>query len=217
MPFKAMAKFGKKAIITPVKRPSKQEKASFDMVFNVIKHRRSIRSYQNRDVSNNVILKLIEAATYAPSAGNTQPWEFIIVRNQHTKDLIGGSVYGQNWIEESPVIIVACVNMRLARAVFGERGTRLYGIQAVASAIENFLIAAEAHGLGTCWIGAFSEPKLSVAVKLPEYIRPAAIITLGWPAEKPEMPARQALEEVYHIEEFGETGLIRKVRKDANN
>jgi len=101
--------------------------------------------------------------------------------------------------------------MRLATAIYGARGEKLYGIQAVAAAIENMLLSAESMGLSTCWVGSFSESKVAIATRCPDYIRPSAIITLGYGAEKPEPPLLQKPEDYVHIEEFGRTVLIERV------
>jgi nitroreductase len=111
----------------------------------------------------------------------------------------------------APVFIVACINMRLASAIYGERGEKLFGIQAVAAAIENMLLAADALGLGTAWVGSFSEAKISVLAGCPEYVRPAAVITVGWPAEKPPQPILQDIKEIVHLEKFGQTILHKDV------
>jgi len=210
MPFRTLAKFGK---VKPssntngefIEAPKKEKNIDSSIVLDTIKKRRSVRAYTDASVSAGIIKRLIESASYAPSAGNTQPWEFIVVRDPEQKKNIGGCVYGQNWIETAPVIIVACINMRLAKAVYRERGERLYGIQAVAAAVENLMIAAESLGLGTCWIGSFNETKLSVLLDCPTYVRPSVIVTLGWPAEKPRMPHRQDMKEIYHEEKFGQS------------
>ena len=219
MVFKTIGRFSKR---TPVRREIRmkqswyeeepaEKKPAFKTEWDIIKNRRAIRKYQQRDVSNNLLLDLVEAASYAPSEGNTQPWEFVIVKNPTIKQHIVEACYGQHWMLNAPVFIVACINMRLAASMYGERGEKLYGIQSVAAACENLILAAESLGLGTCWVGAFSEPKVAVSVHCPDYVRPCAIITVGWPAERPKAPIKQPLKEIVHVERFGETMLQREV------
>lgn len=184
---------------------------NFNTVYDVIKSRRSVRKYIAKDLPDKIVYTLLETAAYAPSEGNQQPWEFIVVRDHVKKEHLVEACYNQTWMLQAPVIIVACTNMRLARAIYGERGERLYGIQATAAAIENLLISAEAMGLSTCWIGSFTEAKVAVLTGCPDYVRPAAIITLGYGAEKPEEPLLQKPEDFIHIEEFGRTLLIEDV------
>ena len=184
---------------------------TYNTIKEVIENRRAVRKYIAKDVPDAVVFKLLEAAAHAPSEGNQQPWEFIVVRDHVKKEHIVEACYNQNWMLQAPVFIVACTNMRLARAIYGERGERLYGIQAVAAAIENLLLTAESLGLSTCWVGSFSEAKVAVLTRCPDYIRPAAVITLGYGAESPEAPILQKPEDYIHIEEFGRTLLIEDI------
>ena len=212
MPFKSLAKFGKlRKTIEKIEQG--KEPVETDIVDN-IKNRVSVRKYANKDIPDELILELIDAARHAPSAGNHQPWEFIVIKDREMKRHIVEACYGQEWMLSAPVFIIACMNTRLAGAVYGERGLRLYGIQDVAASCQNILLAAESLKLGTCWIGDFSETQLSVLLHCPQEVRPAAIITVGYPAEKGEKAILHSLEEVVHIERFGETLKHREVMQD---
>ncbi len=212
MPFKTIAKFGKKKK-EEITEEIKEEKIP-ESIISIIKNRRSVRKYNKKEVDMELILKILESASYAPSAGNYQPWEFIVVRNSEIKRYLVEAAYNQKWMLDAPVFIVACTNSRLAGAVYGERGLRLYGIQAVAAAIQNMLLTAEALGLSTCWVGAFSEIMVSRILECPDYVRPCAIITLGYSDEKPSVPLRQPLEEFIHIEKFGNILQMEYVKKE---
>jgi len=213
MPFDTIRKFGRgENRIELPEEPIQPE--IYELLLSLIKKRRSVRKYLNKPVPDDLIEKTLESAKYAPSAGNYQPWEFIVVRNPETKKNLVSAAYNQNWMAEVPVFIIACVNMRLAAAVYGERGARLYGIQAVAAAIENIILTAESLNLATCWVGAFSEVIISRVLECPEYVRPSAIITLGYPAEEPLVPTKQSIQEFVHIEKFGETLLRRNIAKE---
>lgn len=213
MPFDTLAKFGKDSAKTDgVSEPL--QPAVCETLSCIVKERRSVRKYLKKDVSNKVLEWIFDAASCAPSAGNYQPWEFIVVKSADIRKDIVAACYNQNWMLEAPVFIIACVNMRLAAAVFGERGARLYGIQAVAASIQNLLLMAQALGLGTCWVGAFAEVVISRVLECPEYIRPCAIITLGYPSEKPKTPPKQSIQEFVHVEKFGETLQMRYVNEE---
>ncbi len=182
--------------------------STFDLLFATLKNRGSVRKFQNKNVPQEILEKILLAATFAPSAGNFQPWEFIVVRDDKMKKNLADACFDQPWLKDAPVIVVACINMRLAGSVFGERGEKLYGIQDVAAACENMLIAATSLGLGSCWVGAFSEPQVSVLLECAQYIRPCAIIALGYPSEEPPALQRQSLADVVHFEKFGETPRV---------
>ncbi len=171
-------------------------------VFDAIRNRRSIRAYTGENVSEEEIDRLIDAARWAPSAGNIQPWEFIVVRDKETKRRLSIAAQDQTFIEEAPVVIIVCANqMRSARG-YGSRGTALYCLQDTAAAVQNLLLAAYALGLGTCWIGAFREEEVKKVLNVVGGVRPVAIITVGHAAEEPEARWRRPKIEVVHYERF---------------
>jgi len=171
-------------------------------VFEAIKGRRSIRAYRDMAVSQEIVEKLIEAARWAPSAGNIQPWEFIIVRNPETKRRLAEAALGQSFIEEAPVVIVVCADEERSARGYGTRGKTLYCIQDTAAAIQNIHLAAYALGLGTCWVGAFKEDEARKILNVPGGVRPVAIIPVGYPAESPSPRSRRPLKEITHYERF---------------
>ena len=178
-------------------------------VFEAIKGRRSIRAYMPDPIPNKDLKKILEAAIMAPSAGNLQPWEFVVVRDEKRKKLLARAALGQMFIAEAPVVIVVGANVNRTSWRYGERGEKLYCIQDTAAAIMNLMLAAYALGYGTCWVGAFHDDEVARIVNFPENVRPVAIIPLGRPAEKPTAPSRMSLSEVVHLEEYGKHWLIK--------
>jgi len=172
-------------------------------VFEAIKSRRSVRAFTNQSVSDEEVTKLIDAARWAPSAGNIQPWEFIVVRDPKVKRGLSAAALDQTFIEEAPVVIVACANQLRSGRGYGGRGVNLYCLQDTAAATQNMLLAAHALGLATCWVGAFHEEEARKVLNIPNGVRPVAIIPVGHPAEKPEAPKRRSLSEIVHHETFG--------------
>lgn len=170
--------------------------------FEALKLRRSVRSFTEDEVSDEEVKKIIDAARWAPSAGNIQPWEFVVVRKPETKKRLAESALGQSFIEEAPVVIVVCANEARSRMGYGSRGANLYCIQDTAAATENLLLAASALGLGSCWVGAFHEDQVREILKLPGGVRPVAIVPIGRPAERPKPPRKRSLTEIVHHETF---------------
>jgi len=160
-----------------------------------IKNRRSIRSFKGDVVSEEDIYKLLEAASYAPTAGNVQPWIFIVVKNIKTKKNLAVSALNQLWMTEAPVVIVVCANLARAKRFYGERGRDLYSIQDTAAAAQNILLTAVSLGLGGCWVGAFSEARVAKILDLSLELRPLALIPVGYPNEEPQPSSRFKLEE----------------------
>jgi len=171
-------------------------------VLEAIKGRRSIRAFKSQDVSPKIVEKLIDAARWAPSAGNIQPWGFIIVRKPEIKRGLAEAALGQTFIEEAPVVIVVCANENLSSEGYGIRGKTLYCIQDTAAAIQNIHLAAYSLGLGTCWIGAFREEEARETLKIPHGVRPVAIIPVGYPAEAPPPRTRIPINKIVHYETF---------------
>ena len=171
-------------------------------VLEAIKGRRSIRAFKSQAVSTEIVEKLIDAARWAPSAGNIQPWEFIIVRNPEIKRNLAKAALNQSFIEEAPVVIVVCADEIRSSQGYGVRGKTLYCIQDTAAATQNIHLAAYSLGLGTCWVGAFNEEEARKILEIPEGVRPVAIIPVGYPAEKPSARNRRPLNQIVHYEKF---------------
>jgi nitroreductase len=171
-------------------------------VFEAIKERRSIRSFKEQDVKEEDIEMLIEAARWAPSAGNIQPWEFIIVRRHELKKELAEAAFGQAFVEEAPIVIVVCADENRSFQGYSVRGKTLYCIQDTAAAIQNIHLTAHSLGLGTCWIGAFSEGETARILKVPNGVRPVAIVPIGYPAESPAPRNRRPINQIIHYEAF---------------
>ncbi|MFP4111459.1 MAG: nitroreductase family protein [Candidatus Woesearchaeota archaeon] len=172
-------------------------------VLNAIKNRRSIRKYKDTDVPLDLIGAVIEAAQYAPSSGDLQSWKFVIVKEKGQKEAIAESCSEQYWVAEAPAIIVVVADEDKNSKFYGIRGEKLYSIQNCAAAIENLMLAAEELELGTCWVGAFDERRISSICSIPESARAQAIITLGFPDEIPKKKQIQPLERVIGLGRYG--------------
>jgi nitroreductase len=171
-------------------------------VFEAIKKRRSVRAYTSEKVSEEDVERLIEAARLAPSAGNIQPWEFVKVTNAETKRRLSDAALHQTFIEKAPVVIVVCADVARSSWGYGSRGTNLYCLQDTAAATENMIVAAQALGLATCWVGAFHEDEVAGVINAPRNVRPVAIVLVGRPAEKASTRTKRSMSEILHYETF---------------
>jgi nitroreductase len=156
--------------------------------FEVLKLRRSTRAFTDEAVSEYEIVKLLEAARLAPSAGNIQPWVFVVVRDADMKGRLAEAALNQSFIKKAPVVIVVCADPDRSRQRYGGRGENLFCVQDSAAAVQNMLLAAVDLGLGACWV--------------PESLRPVAVVPVGRPAEKPSLPYRRPLGEIVRYETF---------------
>ncbi len=168
-----------------------------DLIFRRV----SIRKFESRDIDDEILNLILEAANAAPSAGNLQARDFIVVRNAETKKKLATAALKQMFIAEAPVVIVVCANYPRSMRVYGERG-KLYAEQDATAAIENLLLAVTALDLGAVWVGAFDEAEVAEILNLPEYVRPMAIIPLGYPAEKPGRRSRYPVSMLTHYESW---------------
>jgi nitroreductase len=171
-------------------------------VFKAIKTRRSIRAFKDKRVTDREVKKLIEAARWAPSAGNIQPWEFIVVRDPEVKHGLCEAALNQTFIEKASVVIVVCADPVRSSKRYGSRGINLYCLQDTAAASQNILLTTHAAGLAACWVGAFNEEAAKRVLSVPDELRPIAIIPVGYPAEKPRARLRRSLDEITHHEIF---------------
>lgn len=171
-------------------------------LFEAVNLRRSIREFTTEPVSDEDVMKIIDTARRAPSAGNIQPWQFVIVRKLEIKRRLAAAALYQSFIAEAPVVIVVCADEKQSGRGYGSRGSNLYCIQDTAAATENILLAACALGLGACWVGAFNESSVRSILKMLEGVRPVAIVPVGHPAKKPQPRYRRPLDEIIHYETF---------------
>jgi len=166
-------------------------------VLEAIRTRRSIRKYdRTRDVEPEKLLTCLEAARWAPSASNKQPWHFIIVRNKEKREELAKlHPYGK-FMAESPVVVVVLGDPQKHQKYFKCDPP---------IATQNFLLAAHAQGLGTCWMGVIDAPfedQIKRLLNVPENLKIICTVSVGYPTEKPEK-TRQPLEDMVSYETFG--------------
>lgn len=149
--------------------------------WQVLKKRHCVRQFDSwREVPDELIKDLVEAGHRGPSAGNIHPEEFIIVRDQETKEKLAEAALSQMFIAEAPIVIVVVADVEKTASRYGERGRNLYAIQDAAAATENIFLAATDLGLSMCWVGAFDEKEVQKILKLQPEQRPLAILPIGY-------------------------------------
>ncbi|MFH1031583.1 MAG: nitroreductase family protein [Chloroflexota bacterium] len=155
-------------------------------LLDLIKHRKSVRSFLDKPVEREKIMLCLEAARLAPSASNSQPWHFIIVDEKSLKDKLcaaafGGIYFINDFCKTAPVIVVIVSEKSkfLTRigAIF--RGTKFYLID-IGITGEHFVLQAEELGLGTCWLGWFNERAVKSVLNIPKSKKIDILIALGY-------------------------------------
>ena len=167
-------------------------------IFEAIEGRRSVRQFKpDREISDDELNKILNAAIMAPSSGNTQCWRFVVIRDSSLKSRIATEAGHQLFIKQAPVVIVVCADLECALSTYGARGRDTYALQDTAAATENMLLVVRELGLGACWVGAFDEDKAAEILELPKSIRPLAIVPIGAPDEPAKrVPPRRNLKDV---------------------
>ncbi len=179
-------------------------------VMDIIKKRRSVRSYLDKPVENEKIEKVIEAARLAPSACNSQCWRFIVVRDKEVlRQLVEKGLekipVKNKWARTAPVIIVACAELNFLTHRLGAKISAIdYYLLDMGCAIEHLILMATELGLGTCWIGWFKEKSIRKLLKIPKKTKIVALITLGYPEEelKEKDKKRLGLEEILFYDRY---------------
>jgi len=152
-------------------------------VYEAIMNRRSVRRYDKRPLTEDDLERLLSAMRAAPSAGNRQPWKFIVVRNEELKRRIVSECYMQDFIAEAPVLIVGCGREKDAWHGVGGDKSQSSLMTDISIAIDHLTLMATSLGIGTCWIQAFNEPCVKKILNIPEDVRVIALCTVGYPAE----------------------------------
>ena len=161
--------------------------------------RASCRAYLPDPIPDDDLERLLMVMRMAPSAGNMQPWKFLIVRSEQDRTALSKAAYDQEFLIQAPIVIVVCGDAARSASRYGSRGRELYVLQDTAAATENLLIAATALGYGTCWVGAFDEEEVSIALSIPADLRPLAMVPVGRAAEGSHSPHRRPMREIVEM------------------
>ena len=155
-------------------------------VMSAIKTRRSIRAYQPEQIPQGEIMLILDAARWAPSGKNGQPWRFIVIQeDQQLKTRIANLTAYRKWVDQAPCLILVLLDKSL---MYDRQKDTL----AIGASIQNLLLAAHSHGLGTCWLGEIlcHEDQIRQLLAIPEHLETLAVITLGFPAST-QSPTRR--------------------------
>lgn len=165
--------------------------------FGTVRHRHSVRKYQaGVAVEREKLHAILEMACAAPSAGDLQAYQIIVVSKQAERDGLRKAAGGQAFLSEAPVCLVFCADPAASAKQYGERGNSLYAIQDATIAAAYAQLAIVAAGMGSTWVGAFDETEVRQLLDIPAHQRPVALLSVGYPAEAPEPTSRRHLNEI---------------------
>ncbi len=180
---------------------SEWEQGRFDLdIYDAIRNRVSTRAYLPDPVEADKLERILDAARLAPSGKNGQPWTFIVITDADTRERLVPACKNQKFIAEAPVVVAVCGHEELAYQKMGGYWNSLpvdIGI-----ALEHLMLAAEAEGLGTCWIGAFLEDEVREILEVPAGVKIVALTPVGYPAVDKVFRKRKPLEEIVMREKW---------------
>jgi nitroreductase len=178
-------------------------------VIEAIYKRRSIRCFTGVTVPDDILYQILEAGTWAPSAGNMQAWEFVIVKDPAARRKLvdttdagitaRGGVYTQEWIMQAPVVIVVCYDMKRMTGRYGRKGRTLMTLMDCMLCVENMVLAATHFGLGTCCVVGFNPEKLKEFLPIPKEITPLLLVPMGYPDQEPAAPYRLPVQDLVRL------------------
>ena len=203
-------------------------------IYEVIYRRRDIRRFRSESLPDETLAAILQAAHHAPSVGFMQPWNFVLIREQSTKqqvaalfeqeDALAAAVYDSerqklyrslklSGIVEAPLnLCVTCDPTRGGPHVLGRHTIRETDVYSTAAAVENLWLAARAEGIGVGWVSILNNEDLKRILQLPAHIIPVAYLCLGYVdafGDEPELQKvgwaqRQPLASLVYYEQWGQ-------------
>lgn len=166
------------------------------MLEETIKGRRSIRSFQEKTVSYDVLEELVELASWAPSGSNAQAWEFVVLNER--EEMKKFLRFSPGLFEVPGAMIFLCTDITRSRKKGGSLGEDTMSIMDVAMAAQNIMLAAHEKGLGSCALKGYDRKAASILLNLPDHIRPDLLLILGYPKFEVKAPKRRPVSEIIH-------------------
>lgn len=178
----------------------------------VVERRTSVRTFTEKEVADDLIFQILSCGHKAPTAGNLQPWEFIIIKNPSLKqEIVKTTFVGNNeqskktqtWMLNASVFIIVCADVERSEARYGNKAAESLVYLDCSACVENMLLAIVDLHLASCYVSGFRESDLTSVLGLPSGVIPVAIIPIGYPAGQTEKRKKVQLESVIHYETFG--------------
>ena len=168
----------------------------------VVKRRRMCRSYSDRDVPQEKLDRILDLACRCPSAGHTEPQEFVVVRDRWVKEALARAALGQMFVAQAPLVIAVVSDTRRSARRYGARGVHFYSIIDGAFVAMLILLAAE-EGLGACFVAAFHDREVQEVLGLPPDVRPIGLVPVGYCVEGLRRLARRSKARIVHHDRYG--------------
>ena len=169
-------------------------------VQEAIKKRKSIRGYQDKPIPEDKLQRVLEAARLAPSGGNRQQWKFVVVKDAEKRKLLSKAANGQQHVAGAPVVVAGVATAPGNVMMCGVPGHPVD----LAIALDHMTLVAVDEGLGSCWIGAFSQDEARRVLEIPNNCLIVCLLTLGFPKDEGRLKTRKPLEEIICYDAYTE-------------
>lgn len=164
--------------------------------------RRSYRTYNTKSVSLELVADCLLAASFAPSAGDVQPWEFLVVEDAEQRAGVVRACEDQDWLHDAPTLVVVLGDTQRAEAYHGELGVK-WCRDSCCAATQNLLLAAHERGLAGCWVSAFDDVLIQEALRLPDHVMAVSVVALGYSDELLIEKSVTPLDSLVHFDVYG--------------
>ncbi len=169
--------------------------------FDLVDKRHSSRAFTGEGVSEESARKILAAANRAPSAGNQQAYEIVVVRDPERKRQLAAAAYEQSFIADAPLVLVFLTHAARNAGRYGTRGAELYALQDATIAAAYAQLAVQALELGSVWVGAVEDEAVLKAVAAPKGLGFSSLLVIGHPSELPQVTPRRSLDDLVHREQ----------------
>lgn len=173
-----------------------------------------VSDFDDREIDDDLLKKIISGAFAAPSTADVQPWEIVAVRSPETKNKLAGAMLDshlhpskgglsrRHWVGQVPLILVVCLDHTRAKVRFGERGERVFGIQDTGFAIQNIRLIALENGIQSCLLREFDPTAAAQILELPTHVEPLVWIAMGFSQVETQAFPHLELQDFLHQEKW---------------
>lgn len=165
---------------------------------DLVKNRYSVRGYQTREVEEEKLNAVLEAARLAPTAANRQPIQIIVVKTKGREEELK-RIYPSDWFVQAPIVICVCT---IPDEAWVRKDGRNYSDVDGAIVMDHIVMEAQSLGLGTCWMAAFNLEATREILEVPENVLPLLFTPLGYPDAEPRNPGRKSMEEIVKYDKY---------------
>jgi nitroreductase len=183
-------------------------------IVDQLKRVRCVSEFEDREITDALLSAIVGAATWTPSASDSQPWEIVALRDPERKEAVVDTLLDshlrpkmgggerRSWVAQAPVLLVVCLDHTRAKARYGEIGEKLFGLQDSGAMMQNMRLVALELGVKSCLIREFDRQQMAELLGLPRHVRPLIMIAMGYSEVELQRRSRLPPEDYLHLEKW---------------